>query len=135
MAESDMQYHEPPEELSTETRDLHRALRSLMEELEAIDWYQHRVDATKDPSLRAVLLHNRNEEMEHAAMMLEWLRRRLPHLDEQLRTYLFTEGPITEIEEEEEGGGGESAVPSSDINTTGLGLGQMKAPGRGKKRG
>lgn len=125
-----MHYHEPPEELSTETRDLHRAFRSLMEEIEAIDWYQHRVDATSDESLRALLLHNRNEEMEHAAMTLEWLRRRLPHLDQQLRTYLFTEGPITEIEEDDMGDRASADGATSDANEgRGLGLSDMK-PGR-----
>jgi uncharacterized protein len=95
--------HESAENLSTETIDYHRAMVSLMEELEAVDWYNQRVDATDDADLAAVLAHNRDEEKEHAAMTLEWLRRHDPKLDEQLRTYLFTEGPITEVEEEAEG--------------------------------
>ncbi|MET0825945.1 MAG: ferritin-like domain-containing protein, partial [Acidimicrobiales bacterium] len=95
--------HEPADELSAETIDYHRAMVSLMEELEAVDWYNQRVDATDDEDLAAVLAHNRDEEKEHAAMTLEWLRRRDPKLDQQLRTYLFSDGPITEVEEEAEG--------------------------------
>ena len=91
--------HEPASSLSPETIDRHRAIRSLMEELEAVDWYDQRVNATDDDSLRAILAHNRDEEKEHAAMTLEWLRRRDEVLDRVLRLYLFTETPITEIEE------------------------------------
>lgn len=87
-------YHEPVEELSEATRDMHRAIISLMEELEAVDWYQQRVDACKDESLRAILEHNRDEEKEHAAMVLEWIRRRDPVFDRELRDSLFKEGPI-----------------------------------------
>jgi len=82
-------YHEPLETLRPDTLDLHRAIRSLMEELEAVDWYQQRVDATDDPALAAILAHNRDEEKEHAAMVLEWLRQHDTGFDEQLRTYLF----------------------------------------------
>jgi ferritin-like protein len=96
-------YHEPLEKLSPATMDRHRAIVSLMEELEAVDWYDQRVDATDDDALRAVLAHNRDEEREHAAMTLEWLRRNDPLWDEHLRTYLFTDGPITEVEEEAAG--------------------------------
>ncbi len=87
-------YHEPAEELSDETRDMHRAIISLMEELEAVDWYNQRVDACKDKALAAILAHNRDEEKEHAAMVLEWIRRKDPRLDKELRDYLFTEEPI-----------------------------------------
>ena len=87
-------YHEPVEELSDETRDMHRAITSLMEELEAVDWYQQRVDACKDKELAAILAHNRDEEKEHAAMVLEWIRRRDPTFDKELRDALFTEGDI-----------------------------------------
>ncbi len=87
-------YHEPIEEMSDETRDMHRAIISLMEELEAIDWYQQRVDACKDEELKEILAHNRDEEKEHAAMVLEWIRRRDPKFDHELRDYLFTDGPI-----------------------------------------
>src|SRR5690242_9387989 len=94
----------------------HRAIVSLMEELEAIDWYDQRVDATADDSLRAVLAHNRDEEREHAAMTLEWLRRNDPLWDGVLRTYLFTDGPITELEE---------AATSDEDQPRDLGLGAL----------
>ena len=79
-------YHEPVELLTEETRNLHRAIISLMEELEAVDWYQQRADACTDPALKAVLLHNRNEEVEHGMMMLEWIRRNDAKFDENVRT-------------------------------------------------
>jgi uncharacterized protein len=85
--------------LKPETIDRHRAIASLMEELEAVDWYDQRVDAAEDPDLRAILAHNRDEEKEHAAMLLEWLRRHDPTLDKELRTYLFSKKPILEVEE------------------------------------
>ena len=87
-------YHEPVEELSDETRDMHRAIVSLMEELEAVDWYNQRVDACKDPELKRILTHNRDEEKEHAAMVLEWIRRRDGVLDRELKETLFSEGRI-----------------------------------------
>jgi len=95
-------FHEPIEELTAETRDMHRAITSLMEELEAIDWYQQRIDATKDESLRVILAHNRDEEKEHASMVLEWIRRRDPAFDANLKKYLFTTSPITERAKEAE---------------------------------
>ena len=88
-------YHEPIEELSDETRDMHRAITSLMEELEAVDWYNQRADACKDPDLKAILAHNRDEEKEHAAMVLEWIRRQDPAFDHELKDFLFTDKPIT----------------------------------------
>ncbi len=88
-------YHEPYDRLSDATRDMHRAITSLMEELEAVDWYNQRIDAAADPELKAILVHNRDEEKEHAAMVLEWIRRRDPKLDEELRETLFKDGPIT----------------------------------------
>ena len=78
-----------------ETRDMHRAITSLMEELEAVDWYNQRVDACKDNELKAILAHNRDEEKEHAAMVLEWIRRKDPAFDKELKDYLFTEKPIS----------------------------------------
>ena len=87
-------YHEPIEELSDETRDMHRAIISLMEELEAVDWYNQRIDVCKDRELAAILKHNRDEEKEHAAMVLEWIRRRDPLFDKELKDYLFTEEAI-----------------------------------------
>jgi ferritin-like protein len=99
MAQSSGSFHEDPEVLKTETKDRHRAIVSLMEELEAVDWYDQRVDAATDDELRAILAHNRDEEKEHAAMTLEWLRRHDAGWQEQLRNYLFTDKPILEVEE------------------------------------
>ena len=87
-------YQEPVEELTAAARDLHRAIKSLTEELEAVDWYNQRVDACSDPELKAILAHNRDEEKEHAAMLLEWIRRQDPTFDKELKDYLFTEKPI-----------------------------------------
>ncbi|WP_301101650.1 encapsulin-associated ferritin-like protein [Propionivibrio sp.] len=89
---SSVGYHEPVDELSAETRDMHRALVSLMEELEAVDWYNQRVDACVDTGLRAIIEHNRDEEKEHAAMLLEWIRRKDTRLSKELKEYLFTNG-------------------------------------------
>jgi ferritin-like protein len=108
-------YHESMSELSDQAKEVHRALASTIEELEAIDWYNQRADVSKDDSLKAVLLHNRNEEIEHAAMGLEWLRRVIPELDEALRTYLFTSAPITEIEESATGSPAGHAAARSDL--------------------
>jgi len=94
-------YHESPEKLSKKTVELHRAINSLIEELEAINWYQQRVDATEDEGLREILAHNRDEEKEHAAMILEWIRRNDSAMAEELKTYLFSERKITEIEEKD----------------------------------
>jgi uncharacterized protein len=96
-------YHEPAEELSKETRDYSRALNSLKEEIEAVDWYQQRVDVTGDEQLKLILEHNRDEEIEHACMTLEWLRRNMPGWDEELRSYLFKDGDITHHDHPEEG--------------------------------
>lgn len=87
-------YHEPVEELSDATRYMQRAIVSLMEELEAVDWYNQRIDACKDRELRAILAHNRDEEKEHAAMVLDWIRRRDPAFDKELRDFLFTDKAI-----------------------------------------
>lgn len=87
-------FHEAITDLSDETRDMHRAITSLMEELEAVDWYNQRVDACKDDDLRAILAHNRDEEKEHAAMVLEWIRRKDPKFSAELKDYLFTEKSI-----------------------------------------
>ncbi len=88
-------YHESEDKLSAATMDMSRAINSLREELEAVDWYQQRVDAASDPELKAILAHNRDEEKEHAAMVLEWIRRRDPTFDAKLKEVLFREGPIT----------------------------------------
>jgi len=92
-------YHEPLELLSEDTKNTHRAIVSLMEELEAIDWYQQRAEACSDPELSAVLTHNKNEEVEHAMMTLEWLRRKVPVFDDNIGTYINSRGPILEVEE------------------------------------
>jgi ferritin-like protein len=94
MPQGSTTFHESEEHLKPATRDMHRAIVSLMEELEAVDWYQQRMDATESPELRDILRHNRDEEKEHAAMVLEWIRRHDPAFDVKLREYLFTEGSI-----------------------------------------
>jgi uncharacterized protein len=119
--------HEAAELLGPDTIDRHRAMASLQEELEAVDWYDQRVHATTDASLAAVLAHNRDEEKEHASMTLEWLRRRDPVLDRHLRTYLFTDLPITEVETRTEGTGGEAEPAGMSRPTDGsLGIGSLK---------
>jgi uncharacterized protein len=129
--------HESADLLPEATKNLHRALVSLMEELEAVDWYQQRADACSDPELKAVMLHNRNEEVEHGMMTLEWLRRNDAKFDETMRTYLFKEAPITEIEELEkaaqaaEGKAGEakpraSAGNQSSSSAPSLGIGSLR---------
>ncbi len=98
MGASSTTLHEPVEQLKPETPNLHRAIVSLIEELEAIDWYRQRADACSDDELKAILEHNMNEEIEHASMVLEWLRRHIPKVDEALKTYLFTTGDVTKLE-------------------------------------
>ncbi len=107
--------------LSETAADVHRVLASLQEELEAIDYYHQRADRTQDAESKAILEHNRNEEIEHASMLLEWLRRRLPAFDKDLKTYLFTSAPITGIEEAATGG--EAQAPGA---TSGLGIGSLR---------
>ena len=125
MASSSAGLHEPEERLQAATVDRHRALVSIQEEFEAVDWYGQRVDATADASLAAVLAHNRDEEMEHAAMVIEWLRRNTPTFDRHLRTYLFTDEPITEIEAEAEG----AASGGSGPRAGSLGIGSLRHAG------
>lgn len=119
--------HEPEDRLSPATIDRHRAFVSIQEELEAADWYDQRVDATTDRDLAAILAHNRDEEKEHAAMVLEWLRRRDPTLDQHLRTYLFTSEAITEIETEVESAPGTAPWAESGGS---LGIGSLKGEAR-----
>lgn len=116
------EYHEPIEFLSEETRDMHRAIVSAIEELEAIDWYQQRADAVKDDHMKQILLHNKNEEVEHFLMTLEWIRRKSPKMDEEMRKYLFTEGPIHELEHAHEGG----EAAAKDDGAASLGIGSLK---------
>ena len=115
--------HEDAGKLGPEVIDQHRAIVSLMEELEAVDWYNQRAKATTNPELRAILEHNRDEEKEHAAMTLEWLRRHDPKLDEHLRTYLFTDTSVLAIEHEAEHGSRET-FRSEDGS---LGIGSLKS--------
>jgi ferritin-like protein len=117
MAGSSATLHESAERLGAQRIDRHRATVSIMEELEAIDWYDQRAAASDDDELRAVLEHNRDDEKEHAAMALEWLRRRDPQLDEQLRKYLFTEGSITAKEDE---------AAADDAGSGSLGIGDLR---------
>lgn len=114
--ENALEYHEPYEDLSPETREMHRALSSLIEELEAVNWYNQRADVTTDEQLKEILIHNRDEEVEHAAMALEWIRRKLPVFDQELREWLFKEGGIGHSHGDEEGGD----------DSGGLGIGSLK---------
>ena len=132
--------HEREDLLSPGTKDLHRAIVSLMEELEAIDWYGQRAEACTDPELRAVILHNREEEIEHAMMTLEWIRRRHADFAGHIGTYLNSEGPITAVEESVtgasgaagtiEGNGGGSARARGGATADGsLGIGSLRVGG------
>ncbi len=112
--------HEPEDKLAAATIDRHRAITSIQEELEAVDWYDQRVDATDDADLAGILAHNRDEEKEHASMTLEWLRRRDPALDRHLRTYLFTEDSVLETEEE-------AASTDDQADSGSLGIGGLRA--------
>ena len=119
-------FHEAAEQLRPETRDMHRAITSLMEELEAIDWYAQRIDATGDAELAAVLAHNRDEEKEHACMVLEWIRRHDPCFDAYLRRYLFSSGAIEEIEKIQEAR--EAGVSNARIEQSGtLCIGSLRS--------
>ncbi|SHH10757.1 hypothetical protein SAMN02745245_00562 [Anaerosphaera aminiphila DSM 21120] len=106
-------YHEPPEELDEKVRDQIRAINSLKEEIEAVDWYMQRVAVASNQELKDIMWHNAKEEMEHAMMALEWLRRNMDGWDEQMRTYLFTEKPILEVEEDAESGEGSNSGSGS----------------------
>jgi uncharacterized protein len=113
-------YHEPIELLTEDTKNMHRAIVSLKEELEAVDWYQQRAEACTDAELRAVLTHNKNEEIEHAMMVLEWIRRHNPTFDANIGTYVNSAGSILEVEKNKTGGG------SSGSASTSLGIGSLK---------
>jgi ferritin-like protein len=120
-------YHEPIELLSEETKNMHRAIVSLKEELEAVDWYQQRAEACSDEELRAVIVHNKNEEIEHAMMNLEWIRRHSDVFDANIKTYINSKGSILAVEKaqsaSESGGGGGSGPTSSSSS---LGIGSLK---------
>ena len=96
-------FHEQITDLSDDTRDMHRAIQSLMEELEAVDWYNQRADACRNNDLKAILIHNRDEEKEHAAMLLEWIRRKDGTFSKELKDYLFTDKSIANLETEHQG--------------------------------
>jgi ferritin-like protein len=124
-------YHEPIDRISARTQEMHRGIVSLIEEWEAIDWYQQRADACTDAELRAIILHNRDEEIEHAMMNLEWLRRHSPEIDARARIYLFSEGPILEVEARAEGkappAGPKVATPGPVAPAGGtLGIGSLR---------
>ena len=123
-------YHESEDKLRPETQDNHRALTSMQEELEAADWYDQRVDATTDGDLKAILAHNRDEEKEHFAMVLEWYRRRNATMDAHLREYLFTSGSIIAIEKaqaaEEAGAEGGEKSAGGAGGSGSLGIGSLK---------
>ena len=121
MTASSADLHEDPARIGPQVIDRHRAIVSIMEEFEAIDWYDQRAAATEDAELRAILMHNRDEEKEHAAMALEWLRRRDPALNGHLRTYLFTDGPVTEIEHRKE-----DAKTEAGASDGSLGIGSLR---------
>ena len=116
--------HESDDRLTAATRDMHRAIVSLMEELEAVDWYQQRIDAADDGELREILRHNRDEEKEHAAMVLEWIRRRDTVFDAKLREFLFTEGPIVGREQALERA--EHGTGSNGRTSAGSSLGSLR---------
>lgn len=125
MAGASVSYHEPEDLLSEKTKDMHRALVSVQEELEAVDWYRQRADATQDEELKGLLLHNMREEIEHACMVLEWLRRNNPDFAQQMQTYLFTSKPILEVEDEDADlGEAGKAAPSQPLNK--FTIGSMK---------
>jgi uncharacterized protein len=119
-------YHEPLELLSEDTKDMHRAIVSLKEELEAVDWYQQRAEACRDDELRAVLVHNKNEEIEHAMMNLEWIRRHSDVFDGNIKKYLSTKGPITAIEGEKPDASGPPAKRESSGSSHSLGIGSLR---------
>jgi ferritin-like protein len=117
--------HEDPGKLDPLTVDKHRAIRSLMEELEAVDWYAQRVDAAGDAELKAILAHNRDEEKEHAMMVLEWLRRHDSVFDEMIKTYVNSTGPIVAVEAGTTGNG-TSHAPVAGAGDGSLGIGSLK---------
>lgn len=121
MGQSSTQLHEPEDRLDAATIERHRAIVSLQEELEAIDWYDQRIAASTDEALKEILRHNRDEEKEHASMVLEWLRRNDPALDRSLRQYLFSEGKITALEKQES----DAAAAAGDEDGS-LGIGSLR---------
>jgi ferritin-like protein len=115
MAEASTKLHEPAERLSDHTKDIHRAIVSLQEELEAIDWYRQRAEVCTDSALREILEHNMREEIEHASMLLEWLRWRNDDFERTLQTYLYAKGSILEAEERAESGEEGESEPETPV--------------------
>jgi hypothetical protein len=109
-----LEFHEPRDRLPERIIDEHRAVTSMIEEFEAVLWYEQRAAVTTNPELKEILIHNRNEEREHAMMLLEWIRRNIDGYDEEMRTYLFKDAPITELEELAEGGEGDDENEGDD---------------------
>jgi hypothetical protein len=121
--------HVPRDRLSADARLLHYAITSLKEELDAADWYRQRADDTEDETLKGILLHNMREEMEHAAMLIEWLRRNNSDFAGHLKTYLFTAAPIVGIERAVEQGVGDAAAAAPVVAGGGVTLGSLKGGG------
>lgn len=125
MTDASTSFHEPVELLKKETLESRRGVSSLLEEMEAVDWYDQRIDAAEDPQLRDILAHNRDEEKEHAMMVLEWLRRRDTALDKQMRTYLFTSGDILDAENNTSDGEDAREATASTADDS-LGIGSLR---------
>ena len=114
-------YHESEDKLTPEIQDRHRALTSMMEELEAADWYDQRVAAASDPELKQILAHNRDEEKEHFVMLLEWYRRRDGKLSQELQHRLSSRGSIVAQEQADKASDGGGAEPSPTAGSLGIG--------------
>lgn len=125
-----LEFHEPRDQLPEAVIDQHRAVTSMIEEFEAVLWYEQRAAVTTNPELKEILIHNRNEEREHAMMLLEWIRRNVDGFDEEMKTYLFKTAPITELEELAEGGEGggdaDSDAPQQPAGDGSLNIGSLK---------
>ena len=122
-----LEHHEAREQLPAEVLEQHRAVESVIEELEAAMWYQERAATSSDAELKSILEHNRDEEIEHASMLLEWLRRNFPGFDEEMKTYLFTDMPILEAEEAATSGDEQPKGDSTGSGASGsLNIGSMK---------
>ena len=111
-----MAYTEPYEKMDSKTLDITKAITSLREELEAVDYYNQRVATATDEELKRIMAHNRDEEKEHAAMLMEWVRRNMDNWDKELRDYLFTSAPL---------GAHEAAAGESESSASDLGIGKL----------
>jgi len=117
------EYHE--KDISSQAQEYHRMIQSVIEEMEAVDWYNQRADVTNDQELKSIVEHNRDEEIEHACMGLEWLRRNNPVWEENLKTFLFSQGPITAVEENE-GNSDDNGEENNNNSDQSLGLNNLK---------